>query len=54
LCIIVNSDNPVSNLSKSEPKRIFLGQETHWHVQNRSEPIILTDYKGKMAIATTI
>jgi ABC-type phosphate transport system substrate-binding protein len=51
LCVIINNDNPTDTLSKSELRRIYLGEETHWHFQKRNEPIILTDYKGKMNIA---
>ena len=51
--VVVNRDNPVKSFSMTELKRIYLGDITHWQLNNENNAdIILIDYKHKSKIAT--
>src|SRR5438034_137686 len=41
LAIVVNRTNPVENLSFSELRKIFLGEQTHWSNRRRITVVML-------------
>jgi len=53
IVVVVNRDNPVKSLGMTELKRIYLGEMTHWQLNDEDNAaIILIDYKHKSKIAT--
>ena len=51
--VVVNPDNPAKSFSMTELKRIYLGEITHWQLNDEDKAaIILIDYRRKSKIAT--